>query len=80
MNRPYARGRRRSFATRGHDLRERAREVHSISFRVAGADRDEAVAEAKRQAKAEGWTIRTLSTCRPALDAGLWVVTFAAVA
>jgi hypothetical protein len=81
MTRGHVAGRRRRFAPRRHSLDERgpAAEVRSISFKVPGIDPVAAIAVAKDQAREEGWTIRTLSSARPASDGGLWVVTFAAV-
>lgn len=79
--RSHVAARRHRFAPRRHQLAEGPRpgEVCSISFRVAGANSDEAIAAAKVEAKAEGWILRTVSGARAATDTGLWVVTLAAV-
>lgn len=82
MTSGHVAGRRRRFSGRSHDLRERdtAAEVRRISYRVPGATPDEAVVEAKHQAKAEGWILRTVTGCKPAEGrSGEWLVTFAAV-
>jgi hypothetical protein len=75
-------GRRRTFATRQRQLDERERErtePRRISYKVPGATSDQAIATAKAEAKSEGWTLRTVAGCRPAADAGLWVVTLVGV-
>lgn len=74
--------RRSSFSGRQRDLAQRERErtePRRLSYRVAGASSDEAIAAAKTEAKGEGWTLRTVAGCRAAADAGLWVVTLVGV-
>lgn len=61
MSGGHAAARRQRFAPRGHELREReAGDVRRITFKVAASERDDAVEIAKRQARDEGWRIRTL--------------------
>lgn len=74
--------RRSSFSTRQRDVGQREREraePRRLSYRVAGATSDEAIATAKAEAHVEGWTLRTVAGCRAAADAGLWVVTLVGV-
>ena len=48
-------------------------------YRVRAATAEEAIARAKAQANAEGWTVRTLASCRQQSN-GDWLVTLAVYA
>lgn len=50
-----------------------------LPFRVTAATADLAVASAKAQANATGWTVRTLASCRQQPN-GDWIVTLAVFA
>lgn len=46
-----------------------------LPYRVPAASAPEAIAAAKAQCRAEGWTLRTVASVREAQTPGLWVVT-----
>jgi hypothetical protein len=52
----------------------------TFPYRIAAATAEEAIAKAKAQANAEGWTVRTVASARPAPTGGQWIVTLAVYA
>lgn len=77
MSRGHVSSRRRSFSPRAHHIRENV-DTTRLTYKAAGATSDEAIEDAKRQARDEGWTIRTVASCRPSDDGGMWLVGLAA--
>lgn len=48
--------------------------VATYPYRVKAETAAEATEKAKATARAEGYTIKTVASCRPAATAGQWVV------